>query len=80
MLVKLSSKGQLIIPKDIRNKMALHQGSEFEILLQDGQIVLKPIRESTLDLLYGKFSNVDLLGDLEQEHHNEVMDDSALYS
>jgi AbrB family looped-hinge helix DNA binding protein len=80
MLVRLSSKGQVVIPKDIRKKMALRRGTEFELLLQDGQIVLKPITDNPIDLLYGKFSNMDLLSDLEQEHHNEVMDDATLCS
>lgn len=80
MLVRLSSKGQIVIPKDIRIKMALHQGTQFDLLLQEGQIVLKPIMDSPVKQLYGKYAGVDLLGDLEEEHHNEIMDDAALYA
>ncbi|MBN1318275.1 MAG: AbrB/MazE/SpoVT family DNA-binding domain-containing protein [Anaerolineales bacterium] len=80
MLARLSSKGQVVIPKDVRQKMSLHRGIEFEVKIQDGQIILKPITNSPIDSLYGKFANVDLLSDLEQEHHTEVIDDEQLYA
>ena len=77
MLARLSSKGQLVIPKAVREALGLRSGTRFHVLLRDGKIVLEPITTSPLDALYGKFSDVDLLGDLETEHRQEVESETA---
>ena len=45
MPVKLSSKGQLVLPKRIRQKLELKPGAEFEVEVVDGKIVLKPVQK-----------------------------------
>lgn len=53
---KLSTKGQVIIPKDTRDRYGWEPGTEFEIREVDGCIELEPIREvptTTLDDLAG---------------------------
>lgn len=43
MTVKLSSKGQLVLPKHVRQELQLQSGTEFEVEIVDGKIVLQPV-------------------------------------
>jgi AbrB family looped-hinge helix DNA binding protein len=78
MVIKLSSKGQLVIPKSIRRSLKLQSGVEFDIQIVEGRIVLEPIRVSPVSVLYGKYAGADLLAGLEREHQREVQDDALL--
>ncbi|MBN1800838.1 MAG: AbrB/MazE/SpoVT family DNA-binding domain-containing protein [Candidatus Lokiarchaeota archaeon] len=39
---KISTKGQLTIPKDFRDELKLNEGDEVLLYIQDGGIVIKP--------------------------------------
>jgi len=78
MLAKLSSKGQLVIPKAIRQALGLRAGTRFHIQLSEGKIILEPITTSPLDILYGKYPDIDFLADLEAEHQQEIKDEKAI--
>ena len=78
MLARLSSKGQLVIPKAIREALGLQTGTQFQVRVGDGTIVLEPISESTIDLLYRKYAGADLIGELEAEHRQEIQDEGAV--
>jgi AbrB family looped-hinge helix DNA binding protein len=69
---RLSSKGQLVIPKPVRDALGLEVGTRLQVLVQDGKIVLEPIYGSPIDALYGKYAKGDLLKDLEAEHKQEI--------
>ena len=43
MLVELKAKAQVTIPKDIVNSMDLNQGDQFEVIEDNGKIVLVPV-------------------------------------
>lgn len=43
MLVELKAKSQVTIPKEIVSLMNLNQGDKFEIIEEDGRIVLIPL-------------------------------------
>jgi len=73
LLARLSSKGQLVIPKAIREAMKLHKGTLFRVQIAEGKLILEPVTSSPIDALYGRYSGVDLLYDLEEEHRREVM-------
>jgi AbrB family looped-hinge helix DNA binding protein len=76
MLVKLSSKGQLVIPKNIRENLGLRKGSQLRIRLVNDKIVLEPIDAvSAIDALYAKYPDDDFLQDLEREHREELTSD-----
>jgi antitoxin PrlF len=77
-LARLSSRGQLVIPKAIREALHLEPGAQFRVQLREGKIVLEPIIASPVDALYGKYHDVDLLGDLEAEHRREIEDETAV--
>ncbi|OGV25955.1 MAG: hypothetical protein A3F18_03400 [Legionellales bacterium RIFCSPHIGHO2_12_FULL_37_14] len=46
---KLSSKGQVVIPEEIRNKMNLHTGDQFLVVAEQGVVILKTIAPPALD-------------------------------
>jgi len=69
MQVKLTSKGQLVIPKPIREALRLKPGDCLDIRLVDQKIILSPPSEqSPIWSLYGKFAGEDMLSELEEEH------------
>lgn len=77
MNVKLSSKGQLVIPKEIRKALDLQPGTEFNVELVGRQIILQPVVDKqtaleAIDALYGMFAGSNLLDDLEAEHRWEI--------
>jgi len=49
---KISTKGQLTIPKEFREILNLHKGDEVILYLQGGEIVIKP-KTSDLGKLRG---------------------------
>ncbi len=76
MTVKLSSKGQLVIPQKIRRALNLKPGTEFDIELIGRQIVLQPIVDKAkmleaIEELYGLAKGSDLLDALEEERRWE---------
>jgi AbrB family looped-hinge helix DNA binding protein len=46
---KLSSKGQIVIPEDIRNKMGFHTGDQFIVVAEKDVVILKTIHQPALD-------------------------------
>ena len=78
MLAKLSSKGQVVIPKAVRKALGLRHGTQFRVQLKEGKIILEPMGISPIDALYGKYADADFLTDLEQEHRQEIRDEAAI--
>lgn len=72
MLVTLSSKGQLVIPKAIRQALGLRAGTRFHIQLIEGKILLEPTGGNPIATLYGKYPDADFLAALEAEHRREL--------
>ena len=71
MLAKLSSKGQLVIPKSMRETLGISKGMRFHVTTEGKKIILSPI-PSPIDSLYGKYSGNDFLSELEKEHLSEI--------
>jgi len=68
----LSTKGQIVIPKPVRDAAGLKPGSLLQVTLEDGKIVLSPVRPSETQTLYGRFEGQDLLGDLARDREAEL--------
>ena len=75
MLVQLSSKGQLVIPKPIREALNLRAGTRFHVQVDEDKIILEPITPSIVDALYGRYADEDLLEALEAEHRQELLNE-----
>ena len=79
MLAKVTSKGQLVIPKRIRDRLGITPGTEVHIEVVGDKILLEPINpQSPVEALYGRYAGTDLLSDLEAEHHEELRADETL--
>ena len=78
MLARLSSKGQLVIPRAVRQALGLRAGTRFHVRLTEGKILLEPIIPSPIAALYGKYPDADFLADLEAEHQREIRDEEAV--
>jgi len=55
--ITLSSKYQIVIPKDVREQMNLKPGQKFNVIAYSGQIRLVPVRGARE--LRGMFKDVD---------------------
>ena len=72
-VVQVSPKGQVLIPKAIREKYGVKPGSNVHILEEPGSIIIKPAPEDPIaaacGFLEGDFS---LTEDLVEEHRKEL--------
>jgi AbrB family looped-hinge helix DNA binding protein len=71
MLIRLSSKGRLVIPKTLREKLRLQNKTLFRVRVKDGEIILEPLSKEIVYRLHGKYAGHNLLNALENEHRQE---------
>ncbi len=69
---KISSKGQIVLPKLIRDKLNIKTGTYFDIRLENDLIILHPKKKKPIDNLFGKFSGESILDELEKDHSDEI--------
>jgi len=48
-VIKVSSKGQIVIPREIRKKLGVKCGEKLLVLTRDGDILLRKAKELSLD-------------------------------
>ncbi len=68
--VRVSSKGQIVIPKPLREKLRLRRGSLLRVELNGSKLLLSPSPEWRK--LYGAAKGADLLKALRQERRAEI--------
>jgi AbrB family looped-hinge helix DNA binding protein len=73
--VTVSSKGQIAIPKAVREKMGLTEGAKLNLSIQGQTLVLQ--RQGLIDWRSwrGKFKGAPLDRDLAQDHRREIQRD-----
>ena len=71
MLIRLSSKGRLVIPKKIRESLRLQNTNQYRVRVTDGKIILEPLSKDIVHHLHGKYAGHNLLTPLEDEHRHE---------
>jgi AbrB family looped-hinge helix DNA binding protein len=78
MRTHVSAKGQVVIPKAVRETMALQQGDELEVSLDGERIVLERAPKEPRDWRRweGRFAALPLIEDLLEEHRREVEHES----
>ncbi|GFN22873.1 MAG: AbrB/MazE/SpoVT family DNA-binding domain-containing protein [Thermoanaerobacteraceae bacterium] len=71
----LSTKGQLVLPKEIRERLGLFPGDRLKVELSGGRIVLEPIEGKARKgwrRWRGAFAGSDMLEEHVAEHRLEV--------
>ncbi len=50
MMVKITAKGQITVPKEIREALGVGHGDHFLFRIEEGKAVMYPVKGSLLDL------------------------------
>jgi len=76
-VTRVTSKGQVVIPKPVREQLRWKSGTQLAVeIIGDGAVRLTPVEaEDAIDTLYGCLKDLqrDPLKDLETEHHAEIL-------
>lgn len=62
--VTVSSKGQVVIPREVREKLNITKGTKLEIIEMDGEIVLVRLPDDPLKSLRGMFKGKWPIGEM----------------
>ncbi len=57
-IIKVSSKGQVVIPKEVRKKLGVKGGEKLLVLTRDGDILLRKTKEPSLDDIGARIDKV----------------------
>jgi AbrB family looped-hinge helix DNA binding protein len=72
-VARLTSKGQILVPRHLRRKLGLKPGGKVHLAEEEGRLVLTPVPadpiEAATGFLKGRFS---LTQDLRREHREET--------
>jgi AbrB family looped-hinge helix DNA binding protein len=55
-ITTVSSKGQFVIPAEIRESLGIEPGTRISVTLKDSRIVLEPVSEELVDRTRGLFA------------------------
>jgi AbrB family looped-hinge helix DNA binding protein len=71
-ITTVSTKGQLVIPADMRDKLGIEPGARISISLEGKRLVLEPVSEKLVDETRGLFAGGASLSKLlQQERRRE---------
>ena len=79
MIAKVSSKGQVVVPKEIRKQMKMKTGTFFEFKQIDNKRLEITVIHDLIKELEGIYKGSGMLKELEREHKEEIERDE-LYS
>ena len=75
-IAAMSSRGQIVLPIAIRRKLNLREGSQFLVVTDNENILLKPIKEPSLDEFHSLIEHAQKtaaqLGLTEEEINAEI--------
>ena len=75
-IAAMSSRGQIVLPISIRRKLGLGEGSQFLVVTDNENILLKPVKEPSLDEFYSLIEQAQKtaaqLGLTEEEINAEI--------
>ena len=57
-IIKVSAKGQIVIPREVRKKLGVKGGEKLLVLTRDGDILLRKTKELSLDDIAEKIEKV----------------------
>lgn len=65
----VSSKGQIVIPSALRDKLGIQAGTRIAIHLEENRLVLQPITGDYIDSLLGSCKGTDSLVEARERDH-----------
>lgn len=71
-----TTKGQVVIPKKLRTRLGIEDGTEATVYEENGRIILQPINAAYIGALRGRLGNLALVEALEAERGKEGKSDS----
>lgn len=71
-----TTKGQIVIPKKIRTKLGIEDGTVAIVREENGCIILQPINQAYIGGLRGRLGNLPLVESLEADRAKETKSDS----
>ena len=71
----MSSKGQIAIPKALRERLHLREGVELSLDVHGEELVLRKLVKRDWRRWSGRFPRSGMLAELEAEHRDEVRHD-----
>jgi AbrB family looped-hinge helix DNA binding protein len=66
---RIGAKGQVVIPKELRDRTGLHPGSEVEFALEGEQVVVRASRRKPS--LGGRYAGTDMAAQLLEDRRRE---------
>ena len=71
-VVTLSTKGQLVIPSEMRARLEIRPGTRISLSLEGGRIILQPVSDQLVDETQGIFKGGPSMADeLQKERRSE---------
>ena len=71
MIHRVGAKGQVVIPKDLRDRLGLHPGAAVDFALEGERIILFPLPRQTYTGLGGRFAKSGMAARLLQDRAAE---------
>jgi len=72
MKTRLSTKGQVVIPAGVRERLSLSKDAELQVKVEGDRIILTPVRKDGWKSLRGMLRGKRLTRELEIEHQKEI--------
>ncbi|KHF41514.1 AbrB/MazE/SpoVT family DNA-binding domain-containing protein [Halalkalibacter okhensis] len=54
---KVTSKGQITIPKELREKLGLSEGDQLKFLIEDDEVRIEPVKKKLLSQAIGRITS-----------------------
>jgi len=70
-MLTVSTKGQLVIPADVRAELGIQPGSRIALTVEDTRIILQPVNQRLVERLRGRFAGGPSLADDLQRQRRE---------
>ncbi|MDT8862124.1 AbrB/MazE/SpoVT family DNA-binding domain-containing protein [Alkalihalobacillus sp. MEB130] len=54
---KMTSKGQITIPKELRDKLGLSEGDQFKFFIENDEVRIEPVKKKKLSQAIGRINS-----------------------
>lgn len=68
----VSSRGQIALPKSVRDQLGLGEGTSLTVRVEGDEVILRKAPADSWKRWESCLKDTDLLGDLAQERHREL--------